>query len=317
MNHLLNISVYHSQEDLAKAIAFCRDGRYVDGLELLTGYEPVDTSYKDVVGSVHLPYASDWYGPATGKRPADESLDPELLRYRYYGRDRSEISDALYTAMDAAAPLDPAYGVLHAGSASMDELLCYDYSDDDLDVIDVFADVLNQAVSRFPGGEPPFTLALENTWWPGFRAESSKGFKRLASKLEFDDWGLCIDTGHLLFSLKGSDDEAEAIEILNRAADGYSEGMLSRIITMHLHLNVSRKVHRTLCDDNCARLPLEERISRAYKLIGNIDQHRPFSDPAILDYIERLDPDFIVHEMGEVKLEDQIRDHICQRSLFS
>ena len=317
MNHLFNISVYHKPDELSKAEAFCRDGRYTDGLELLTGYEPVDTSFKDLVGSVHLPYASDWYGPATGKRPADESMGPELLRYRYYGKDRGEISDSLYTAMDVAAPLDPAYGVLHAGSASMDELLCYDYTDDDIDVIDTFAELLNDAVSRFPGGEPPFTLALENTWWPGFRAEGPKGFKRLAQKLEFDDWGICLDTGHLLFTLKGTDTEAEAIELLNRTADTYPEEMLLRIITMHLHLNTSRKEHRTLCVDECASIPIDERIIRAHKIIGNIDQHRPFSDPSILDYVERLDPDFIVHEMGQVVLEDQIRDHICQRSLFS
>ena len=317
MNHLFNISVYHSEEELAKARAFCADGRYADGLEVLTGYEPADVSYKGLVGSVHLPYATDWYGPATGKRPADESLDPELLRYRYYGKDKESIADALYTAMKVAEPFDPAYAVLHAGSANMDELLCYDYSDSDMDVIDVFAELLNRAVSRFPGGEPPFTLALENTWWPGFRAAGPEGYRRLVQKLEFDDWGLCLDTGHLLFTTKGSDDEAGAIEILNRVADTYPDEMISSIVTMHLHVNTSATIHRTLCDNDSARLPIEERMKRAYKLIGNVDQHRPFSDRSVLDYVERIDPDFIVHEMGAVKLEEQIRDHICQRSLFS
>ncbi|MBO7410232.1 MAG: TIM barrel protein, partial [Candidatus Methanomethylophilaceae archaeon] len=276
-----------------------------------------DTSYKGRVGSVHLPYAADWYGPATGKRPADESLDSELLRYRYYGRNEDEIVEALYTAMKAAEPFEPAYGVLHAGSANIEELLCYDYSDDDIDVIDVLAEMLNRAVSRFPGGEPPFTLALENTWWPGFRAEGPKGYRRLTDKLEFDDWGLCLDTGHLLFTTKGSDDEAGAIEILNRVADTYPEEMVMRIITMHLHVNTSATIHRTLSENDCARLPVEERFKRAYKLIGNVDQHRPFSDPSVLDYVERIDPDFIVHEMGAVNIDEQIRDHICQRSLFS
>ena len=317
MNHLFNISVYHPEHDLAKARAFCADGRYADGLELLTGYEPADASYKGVVGSVHLPYATDWYGPATGKRPVDESVDPGLIRYRYYGRDESEILDSFITMMKVAEPFDPAYAVLHAGSANTDELLCYDYTDSDIDVIDKLAEILNQAVSRFPGEEPPFTLALENTWWPGFRATGPKGFKRLTQKLEFDDWGICLDTGHLLFTTKGSDDEAGAIEILNRVADTYPEEMILRIVTMHLHLNTSATIHRTLCDDDCARLPLEERIQGAFKLIGNIDQHRPFSDPSIVEYVGRFDPDFIVHEMGAIVLEEQIRDHICQRSLFS
>ena len=36
MNHLFNISVYHQEDALAKARAFCDKGVYVDGLELLT-----------------------------------------------------------------------------------------------------------------------------------------------------------------------------------------------------------------------------------------------------------------------------------------
>lgn len=316
MNHLLNISVYHAEESLAKAKAFCNDGRYVDGLELLTGYEPVDPSFRDYCGSVHLPYAADWYGPATGKRPADPEMEDSLVRYRHFGRDMDEIVAAVRTAMTVAAPMEPAYGVFHAGSANIDELLCYDYSDRDSDVIDVFAEIVNRAVADFPNGEPPFTLAFENTWWPGLRFTDRRGFERLADRLEFDEWCLCLDTGHLLFALKGSDDEEEALEMLNATADGYSNDMLSRIVAMHVHVNTSRKALRTLTDPNSASLPVEERFGRVHKLIGNVDQHRPFSDPGIKDFVARMDPDFIVHEMGAVAIEDQIRDHICQRSLF-
>ena len=80
MNPLFNISVYHAGDAIAKARAFC-DGRYADGLETLTGYEPVDPSFRECSGSVHLPYAVDWYGPLTGRRPIDPEMDPKLLRY--------------------------------------------------------------------------------------------------------------------------------------------------------------------------------------------------------------------------------------------
>jgi hypothetical protein len=315
MNHLFNISVYHAEGDIAKARAFC-DGRYADGLETLTGYEPVDPSFKECSGSVHLPYAVDWYGPLTGRRPADPSMEPGLLRYRHYGRDRDEIVAAVRRAIEMAAPLEPGYGVMHAGNANIDELLCYDYSESDTEVIDALAEVMNDAVSAFPSGEPPFTIAFENTWWPGMRMTDSAGYKRLASKLEFEDWCVCLDTGHLLFSMKGSDDEAGALEILNGCVDGYTSDLMERIVTMHLHVNTSRKILRTLADPDSASVPTEERIKRAYKLIGNVDQHRPFSDPGVRDLVERIDPDYIVHEMGAVVIEDQIRDHICQRSFF-
>ena len=316
MDHTFNISVYDSQEDLAKARAFCDDGKYTDGLELLTGYTPVDPSLGDYVTSVHLPYAVDWYGPSTGKVPVDENLDEDTVRFHHYGRSREEIVEALRTAIRMAEPLDPAYGVLHAGSANINELLCYDYSDRDEDVIDEFAEILNEVVSEFPGGEPPFTLALENTWWPGLRLTDDSGYRRLEDKLEFLDWGLCLDTGHLLFAMKGADDEATALDILNGCADGYSEGLLSRLVAMHLHVNTSASILRNMSDPDSASIPREERIRRAYRMIGNVDQHRPFADGAVRKLVDRLEPDYVVHEMGDTDIVGHIRNHICQRSFF-
>lgn len=315
MCHLLNVSVYHDAGDLERAKRFCDDDRYVDGLEVLTGYHPVDPSLRDRTESVHLPYAIDWYRPYLGEGAPDGDLDS--IRFRSYGRDRDEIVESLYLAMRMAEPLDPSYGVLHACSASIDELLCRDYSDRDEDVIDAFADVLNEAVSRFPGGEPPFTLALENTWWPGLRMTDSRGYERLEDRLEFLDWGICLDTGHLLVSMKGSDDEAGALDILNRCADDYSESLLSRLIAMHLHVNTCAQVIRDNTDPNSASIPEQERIAKAFTLVSMMDQHRPFSDPAVKRYVDRLNPDYIVHEMGAPVMEDQIRDHILQRSLFN
>lgn len=316
MEHTFNISVYHTQEEIEKAKDFCDGGKYVDGLELLTGYTDVDPSLKDYVSSVHLPYSVDWYGPATGRITVDENMDLESVRYYHYGRDFDSIVSELTTAVKAAEPLDPAYGVLHAGSANLDELLCYDYSDKDEDVIEVFAEILNEVVSKFPGGEPPFTLALENTWWPGLRLTDSKGYKKLEEKLEFFDWGLCLDTGHLLFAMKGADDEASALDILNKCSDNYTEGLKSRLVAMHLHVNTSATILRNLADPDSASVPWDEKVKRAHHMIGNVDQHRPFTDRGVREYVDMLEPDYLVHEMGDIDMIDHIRNHICQRSFF-
>lgn len=317
MLHLFNVSVYHSRADLGEAAGFCRDGRFADGLELLTGYRPVDSSLKDLTVSVHLPYAVDWYRPYLGQSLFSDDDDADSVRFRGYGRDRGEIVESLRLAMRMAAPLEPAYGVLHACSANEGELLCRDYTDRDVDVVEAFAELLNEAVSAFPRGEPPFMLALENTWWPGLRMTDGRGCGLLEDRLEFENWGICLDTGHLLISMKGSDDEAGALEILNRCADGYPESLVSRIVSMHLHVNTSASVIAGLADSPDAGIPEDERFTRAYGLVSRMDQHRPFSDPAVRDYVERLDPDFVVHEMGATAVSDQIRDHILQRSLFS
>ena len=317
MKHLFNTTVYNSPEQMAKIRSFCDDGRYADGIEILTGYGPVDVSLRQYCGSVHLPYASDWYGPAIGRLEADPSYDQLRLRYTHYGKDKSQIVETLRLAIEVAAPLEPAYGVLHAGSANVDELFRFTYTDEDTDVIDVLAEIMNSVVSEFPDGEPPFTIAFENTWWPGMRMTDGKGTKRLEEKLEFQDWCVCLDTGHLLFSMKGTDTEEEALEVLHRCADSYSQDVLDRIAAMHVHVNTCRQILKNTSSDEPCDDPLSERLNRANSYIMKIDQHRPFTDPAVKEYVERIDPDYVVHEMGDPVQENHVRDHICQCSLFS
>jgi len=43
---------------------------------------------------------------------------------------------------------------------------------------------------------------------------------------------------------------------------------MERIVTMHLHVNTSRKILRTLADPDSASVPTEERIKRSPDLIN-------------------------------------------------
>ena len=317
MKHLFNISVYHFPEDLRRACsAVGSEGSCVDGLELLTGYGEVDPSLSKYVTSVHLPFAVDWYGPATGTRPVQQGLTGDDLRYRHYGADRKDIVDSLRLALRCAEPMSPMYGVLHACSANIYELLSSTYSDSDEKVLSVFIDILNEVVSEFPDGEPPFTIALENTWWPGMRLLDGSLHDMLESGLKFDDWGICLDTGHILFASKRSTDECAALKVLNECADSYPDDLLDRLIAMHLHVNTSANLIDATADPNGADLQIDERIEKAYGRICSIDQHRPFTDPAVREYVDRLSPEFIVHEMSSPSIPEQIRDHICQSSFF-
>ena len=320
MDHLFNISVFHSPEDLRSVMGF-RGGLAAmgaDGLELQTGFTDPPRDLKPLTTSVHLPYAVDWFGPWSGRRPADEGLMGDDLRFRSYGADRDGIAEAVRLSMDCARRMDPAFGVMHAGCGSLDELLCIDYSYGCREVLEAFCEMMNEAVSAYPGGEPPFTLAFENTWWPGFRALDGEGFRLMADRLEFDDWALCIDTGHMLVSAGGAPSEEESLEILNACVDRYPQDMLDRIVSVHLHTGATAGARKSgaLSRDECGSIPIQERIARAYRYLGLIDPHRPFATKGAADLVSRMSPDCVVHEMGAVDIADHIRDHICQRSLF-
>ena len=310
MKHLLCDSVYSEDGIIPSMIPD------TDGVELLTGYSSVTGYPLEKVSSVHLPYATDWYGIWSGDRKVSDDVDAQSVPYMYYGPDREGIVDNIVRAIEVAEPLHPSYGVFHACSANFDELGPNGYTDDDTDVMHALTEILNLVAASL-GGEMPFPLALENLWWPGFRMLGPSGFRYLEKHLEFDNWCICLDTGHLLIAAGGSDDEIGSIEKLDHIADSYPKDMIDRIRAMHLHNNTSAPfIGSFRLPDGFYDQGHMGRYRAAYRFICDMDQHRPFTDPSIVDYVERLSPDFVNHEMGAVASSERVSDYMIQRSLF-
>ena len=310
MRHLLNHSVYEesgSPPDLIPG----------DGLELLTGYSPVDPSAWTSAAAVHLPYAIDWYSIWTGRMEVPDDVPEGYIPYYFYGRDREDIVDNIRLAIECAAPLRPAYGVLHAGSANIDELLAQSYSDSDEDVLKAFAEIVNTAVSTFPKGEPPFRLVFENQWWPGLRMLDGKDYRTLCRELEFENWGLCLDTGHLLVTTQRSEGGVQAVELLLDIFDGYPDDMIDSIYAMHLHCNASAGyIAGYPVPAGFKRMSISDRITEGYGFVGGMDRHRPFSVPEVKKITDRIGPEFVNHEMGATDRDEMQRDYRLQRSFF-
>lgn len=267
-----------------------------DGIELLTGYFPVPEEYRPFAKSVHLPYAADWRRAWTGKELPD--TDGETARYLMYGKNPDEITDNLALAISVASGLRPPYGVLHAGNVSLKEITLRRHGEGDREVLTDFCEMVNSAVSRFPGGRPPFTLAMENLWWPGLRMIGNGGAEFLEKHLEFENWAICLDTGHLLNCLPDIRTEEGAVESLLKVFDGYGSGTKDRIKVMHLHVSLSSDYRETFEEkewDSSASLP--ENMERAGKHISNVDRHQPFSVSSCVKLTDALYPDYVTHEM--------------------
>ena len=310
MRHLINHSVYHQSGKQPSLIQG-------DGIELLTGYSAVDPSQWPDAPSVHLPYTVDWYSVWKGRLEIPEGMSDEQVRFFSYGRNRQQIIDSVRNGIECARPLNPAYGVLHAGSANIDELLSERYSDTDLDVLTAFAEIVNEAVSSFPSGEPPFRLMFENQWWPGLRMLDGKDYKILCDRIEFENWGLCLDTGHLLVTTQRSKDELQAIDLLTGIFEGYPKDMIDDIGVIHLHVNTSADYIRNFdAPKDFLKMSIDERLNIGYGFVGGMDQHRPFTVKEVTRITDILKPDFVTHEMGAHDADRRDADYQKQRSLF-
>ncbi len=309
MKHLLFDSVFSQSKMILQ--------KGIDGIELLTDFDGTFKTLYDKSEAVHLPYAIDWYGIWSGKRERTDDVTDHNIKYMYYGLTKEEMAENLYSAISNASRFDPSYGVLHASNTNFDEITFKQHSESSNEILSAFTELVNDAVSRFPNGEPPFRIAFENLWWPGLRLLDNSDYRYLSDRIEFENWGICLDTGHLLVATESSVSEEKAVELLDSITDGYSKDLMDSIVTIHLHLNTSAEFMKNLeAPEGFYDLGHMDRYTTSYKFISQMDEHRPFTDKRIVDIVNKISPEFINHEMDSPDVSKRIDNFFIQRSLF-
>lgn len=310
MKHLLSYSVYQDISLFGEDPRGFLEGMPCDGLELLTSYDPPDKRFSELSPAVHLPYAPNWLA-AWEDRPEDM---PELdSLYYMYGRSRGELLSNVRRAIDMAALAEPAYGVFHAGNVDTGEIFHRTYSRPDSYVLREFCEMVNEAVSEYPGGEPPFPLLFENLWWPGLRLTDDSGYRYIRDHTEFENWGICLDTGHLMSCLPTVSEE-DGIDRLLRIFDGYCGDLIESVMDVHFHWSASYD-YRTSFEEREMDRPASEFVADANSHVLMIDRHMPYSSSRCVDLLEVLRPDYVAHEMpgSEIGI---IEDYRKQRVLL-
>ncbi len=316
MKHLFSFSVYQSLSEISPAGAGpALEKMGCDGLELLTGYSPVPDEYCRYAAGVHLPYAADWLRAWRGAEIPE--CDPETARFMMFGKCAEDVTENLTLAISQASALDPPYGVLHAGNINLDEIFMHDSVDSDTKVLEAFCEMVNTAVSMLPHGRPPFKIAFENLWWPGLKMKDGREVRFFERKIEFEEWGICLDTGHLLNCLPGIRSEQDAISSLLKVFEGYGQDTLDRIGNVHLHVSTSSDYRDSFEGrERDRRDPVGVLMEKANAHICRIDQHRPFMSEGCAGLVETLSPDYVTHEMAGSVSGDPLGDFRAQRSHF-
>ena len=311
MKHLISYSVYQDLNDLSPDLPATLREVNCDGLEILTSHTPVDPVFKQFTVSVHLPYSTDWIAAWDGE-PYEMSDD--FAKYYMYGQDREGVIETVRNMIGCAAPLEPAHGVIHACNVKIPDLCKRTYTGDCREVLLKFCEMINTVVSGLPGGEPPFKLVFENLWWPGLRLKDDSDYRLLEKHIEFENWGICLDTGHLMNTLPVYTQQ-ECIDAVLKVFDGYSRDLIDTICAMHFHYSASGKYRETFEERSYEGGPVTDFIQGVYHHINTLDQHLPFSDPRCKEIVDTIRPDIVIHELPGHG-HDPLIDFRQQRSLL-
>ncbi|MBR2348707.1 MAG: sugar phosphate isomerase/epimerase [Candidatus Methanomethylophilaceae archaeon] len=311
MRHLFSHSVYQDASVFGYDLGSTLSRIGCDGLELLTSHAMEGEAYLPYTETVHLPFAHDWLAAWEG-RPYD--MPDDSVPYLMFGRTRDEVVQRVSEDIMIASAFSPTHGVMHASNVSLCDVWRRTYSDDSRHVIRSFCEMMNTVVGSMPGGEPPFRLAFENLWWPGLRLLDESDYRLLESNLEFEDWCICLDTGHLMNLLPDIYTEKDGVDALLDIFYGYSRDLVERIRAIHFHYSASYG-YRSTFEERSMDCDAVSFIGSAYPHVSMIDQHLPFSEPRCVEILDVLEPDIVVHELpGNEK--GPLEDFVKQRTLI-
>lgn len=281
----------------------------LDGLELLVNFEPVPPEIpSDIVTAVHLPSFMGWYRVWTDdcfRIPPE--IPEESVKYFYGGRSREEIVSNFRDCLVHASVLEPAYGVYHATYNEVTNAFAIEQPYSDREILTATADFLNETAAGFPGEEPPFKIYIENLWYPGLTFLDNETALEFINMLEFENWRLLLDTGHLMNITRSCNDEEGAIDTVMECLERLDERILEKIDGVHLHLSTSGDYQLNAREpEGYKDLPLDDKFSLLYDYLRNTDQHRPFSSWRCREIIEFISPSYVTHELpgetsGEIK----------------
>ncbi|WP_169306992.1 TIM barrel protein [Ferrimonas sediminicola] len=308
MKQLLNISVNpapgHLLGDWQQARRWLSRWS-LDGFELAPhGRWCHDAVPADLAGGLHLTFfpiltpfwRQDWR---------------ELLRIfgnrqtveHFYGGLEPDHLVAIYVdQLQLAQALQLPYVVFHPVTCDMAHLFSQAFPWHWRDTLAVCAELLNASLSRsgYRG-----RVLFENLWWPGsFRLDSRLEYDTLRRLVNFDNCGLCFDSGHRMATNTALTSEADGVAWLLKELRRLD--LTSEIHTLHLNCSLSghyieQAKGQTAPYANCP--DFWHQLEVALKHVSTIDGHHPFSRVDLRPLIDACEPGHLVHELAQSSLE--------------
>lgn len=303
MLQLVNLSNYKTDLELIQNSSVCLSefliANGLDGVEMMF-CAPWDASVhrEEWIHGVHLQFWSGWLDFWRGDHA-------ELLRQFgteeniitcYGGLRREDWLNRYRENIRLALQAGAGYLVFHAGHNRLEEIYDWQFAASDREVVEATIEVANALAADIPND---VALLFENLWWPGLRLLDRELVAQLFEQVRHPNTGIMLDTGHLMNTNQELKSEDDGVEYILSVIDGL--GDCSRYIRgVHLHHSLSGEyVGRTR---RRGREPVS--FGEAMAHVMQIDQHLPFSTTQAGRIIERLQPDWLVHEFVQKSAED-------------
>ena len=137
---------------------------------------------------------------------------------------------------------------------------------------------------------------------------------RLLKGIRYPKKGIMLDTGHLMNANRNLTSQQEGVEYIHKMLDAHGD-LCKYIRGLHLHQSVSGAYVR----DNTGFLPPDlpqdsvEQYSINYGHIQKIDRHESWTIPEAASIVERLQPDYLTHELSARDAAARHRAILTQR----
>lgn len=293
------LAEFGSWENVGRRLA----GLGVDGLEGIwcgEDFGPDLAVLKSLVHGYHLTFFPDWLD--------FYREDKAALRRKFGSWERAEsfyggwggghLLEIYRQDLARARALGAQYVVFHVSDVSLEEGQTYRWLHSNEEVIDAALEVINRLLGDIDQAD--FDFLVENQWWPGFTFTEPAQTERLLAGIGYPRKGIMLDFGHLMNTNWELRDEAEGAAYVQAMLERHGE-LAAYVRGVHLHQSLSGAYAKA----HTGRLPdywPEDYLKRwqvSYSQVMEIDQHRPWSSPAVLPVLERLSPAYLTHELRD------------------
>jgi len=262
----------------------------LDGIELLVyRSEPYMRPFEKEAVGAHLRSWYCWYDLWKSKKDRLYQIfkSEEALREYYGGTQKRAWLLQIRRNIQAALIEKPEYLVYRVEEVTPAEQYSWKFEHTDAEVTKMAARVFNRVYSEVPATTK---VLFENTWWPGLRLLDPGIVETFLSSVKFENSGLMLDTGHLLNTNPDLKTEQEGIAYICRVLKELGE-LRKYIKGVHLSCSLSGDYQK----QSPLMIPSLENDARLLSHVCNIDQHLPFTDPAVEKIFELISPDYVVH----------------------
>lgn len=272
----------------------------LDGIEIVWGDDEdvAPMPHEDLVVGYHLLFFSTWVDFWLGKKDAllDEFGTWDAVKRCYGAETRDELVARFRRDVRRAVDFGAEYAVFHVSDVRMRECFTYQFSHDDRQVCDCACELVNRV---FDGIDADMALLVENQWWPGFTFCDPAMTRRLLDGIAYDNVGIMLDTGHLMSTNTKLRTQRQALDYIRDCYDAHGD-VAARVRGLHLHQSLSGDyVERSL-----GFVPsdftgtYEQRFASSYAHVLNIDRHEPWTDPAVVDLVRHIGPEWVTNELS-------------------